>query len=97
VTVHSVTITVGFGWVAIKRKGIPLATMAHLKTSMVEVRDEENCSAHALVIAIARLNNDPNYKAYSQGHKIRPVFRQILKTKGIDLKNGGRIPELTRF
>ena len=28
---------------------------------------------------------------------IRPVVRQLLETTGIDLKNGGGIPELTRF
>jgi len=96
VAVHSVTIPVAFGRVAIKRKSRPLATMAHLKRSVVEVRAEENCLAHALVITIVRLNNDPNYKAYRQGGKIRPVVRQLLETC-IDLKNGGGIPELTRF
>ena len=63
VTVPSVTMPVGFGWDGIKRKGRPLATMVQLKKSIVEVRAEENCLAHALVLATARLNNDPNYKA----------------------------------
>ena len=61
VTVHSVTIPVGFGRIAIKRKGRPLATKIQLKGSIVEVGAEENCLAHALIIAIARLNNNPNY------------------------------------
>jgi hypothetical protein len=43
-----------FGRVAMKTKGRPLAVMAHLKRSIVEVRAEENCLAHALIIAIAR-------------------------------------------
>jgi len=77
VTVYSVTITIEFEKDAIKQKGRPLATMLHLKSSIVEVRAEVNCLAHALVIAIARLNNDPNYKAYRQGLKIRPVVHQI--------------------
>jgi len=96
-TVHSDTMTVGFGGDGMKRKGRPLATMAHLKISIVEVRAEENCLAHALVIAIARLNNDPNYTAYMKGRKIRRVVRQLIETTAIDLKNGGGIPELTRF
>ena len=96
-TVHSVTMPVGFGKDAIKRKGRPLATLAHPKKSIVEVRAGENCLAHTLVIAIARLNNDPNYKAYRQGYKISPLVGQLLETTGIDLKNGGGIPELTRF
>jgi len=60
VTVHSVTIPVGLGLDGIKRKGRPLATMAHLNRSIVEVGAKENCLAHAFVIEIARLNNDPS-------------------------------------
>jgi hypothetical protein len=61
VTVHSVAMPAGFGGDGINRKGRPLATMANLKRRKVEVRAEENCLAHALIIAIARLHNDPNY------------------------------------
>ena len=61
-TVHSVTMPVGFGSDGIKQKGRRLATMVQQKRSTVEVGAEENCLAHAL-IAITRLNNDPNYKA----------------------------------
>ena len=52
--------------------------MVHLKRIIVEVGAEENCLAHALIIAIARLINDPNYKAYRQGLQIRPVVDQLL-------------------
>jgi len=85
VAVHSVTMPVGFG--RIKQKDRPFAIMVQLKRSIVEVGAEENCLAHALVIAIARLNNDPNHKAYRQGRKIRPVVDQLLVTTGIDFKN----------
>ena len=71
--------------------------MVHLKRSIIEVRAEENCLAHALIIAIARLNNDPNYKSYRQGNKIRPLVKELLDASGIDLKNGAGIPELIRF
>jgi len=54
----------GFGKRARKGMGRPLSTMAHLKKSIVEVKTEENCLAHALVIAVAEAENDPNYKAY---------------------------------
>jgi hypothetical protein len=47
--------------------------MAHLKRGIVEVKGEENSLAHAIVIAIAKSTNDPNYKAYKQGRNIRPV------------------------
>ena len=58
---------------------------------------KENCLAHALIISIARLTNDPNYVAYRKRYKIRPVVDNLLATTGIDLTNGGGIPELMRF
>jgi hypothetical protein len=71
--------------------------MAHLKRSIVEVRAEEYCLAHAIVIAIAKLTNDTNYKAYIQGRKIFPAVQNLLETTGINLDNGGAIRELIRF
>ena len=53
--------------------------------------------AHAHIIDIAKLTNDPNYKAYIQGRKIYPKVSQLLGTTGISLDNGGGIPELERF
>ena len=53
----------------IKTMGRPLAVMAHLRKSIVQVKSETNCLAHALIIAIAKLTNNPSYKAYIQGRK----------------------------
>jgi hypothetical protein len=53
--------------------------------------------AHALVIAIAKLTNDPDYKTFRQGRKIRPVVDNLVPTTGFDLTNGGVIPELLIF
>ena len=50
-----------------------------------------------MVIAIAKVDNDPNYKAYIQGRKIRPVVQTLLETIGINLSNGAEIPEIVRF
>jgi len=97
VTVHSVRMSVGFWERAIKSRGVPLSVMAHLKTSIVEVKADENCLAHALVISIAKVDNDPNCKAYRQGRKILQVDQTLLETTGIDLSNGARIAELVRF
>jgi hypothetical protein len=97
VTVHSVKMPVGFGGNGVKTKGRQLDTLAHLKKSIVRVNAAEICLAHALVIAIAKAENDPNYKAYRQGRKIRPEVQRLLETTGIYLSNGGRIPELERF
>jgi hypothetical protein len=87
---------VGFGR-GVKAKGRPVSVMAHLKRSIVEVKAEENCLAHALVIAIARVNNDRNYNSYRRGYKIRPVVQNLLETTGINLDHGGGIRELERF
>ena len=67
VTMHSVRMPVGFGRVALKPMGRPTSAMAHLKRSIVEVKAEENCLAHALILAIARLNKDPKYESYRKG------------------------------
>jgi len=48
--IHSVKIIVGFGR-AIKTKGRPLATLANLKRSIVQLKSETNCLSHALIIA----------------------------------------------
>jgi hypothetical protein len=71
--------------------------MVHLKRSIIEFKTDENCLAHSLIISIARITNDPNYKAYIQGRKIRPVVDHLLATTGIDLSNGAGIQELARF
>ena len=97
VTFHSVTMPVGFAGDGMKRNGRPLHSMSHIKRSIVKVRADENCFAHALVKAIARSNKNATYKAYSQSRKISPEVRQLIETTGIDLKNGGGIPGLTRF
>jgi len=61
VVIQSVRMPVGFGKKrAVKIMGRPLSVMAHVKHSIIEVKAETNCLAHALVIAIARLTNDPN-------------------------------------
>jgi hypothetical protein len=83
--------------VGIAAKSRPLADMAHLKKNDIEVKAENNSLADALVIAIAKLTNDPDYKAYRQGRKIHPVVDRLLATTGIDLTNGGGIPKLINF
>jgi hypothetical protein len=39
----------------------------------VPVNAETNCLAHALIIAIARVDNDPNYNSYRRGYKIPSI------------------------
>ena len=95
VTVHSVKMPVGYGKHAIKSMGRPISVMAHLNSSIVEVKAEENCLAHALIIAIARVDNDTNYTAYRKGRKIRSVVHALLQQTGIDMTRGGGSPNLS--
>jgi hypothetical protein len=93
-TVHSVRLLVGFGTRAIMSRGRPLPVMAHLKRSIVEVKAAEIRLDHAIIIAIARVQNEPDYKAYQKGRKIRPVVQKLLEKTGIGLSGVGAIPEL---
>ena len=95
VVVHSVKIPVGFG--RVKSKSKPLSVMVHLKRNIIEVKSKTNCLVQALIIATARLTNDSNYNAYRRGSRILPVVQKLLESAGIDLQNGGGIPEIQRF
>jgi hypothetical protein len=97
VSVHSVTLPVGLGKHAMKSKGRPLSEMAHLKKSIVEVKAEGKCLAHALIIAIAKVEKNALYNSYRRGCRIRPAVQNLLDTTGIDLSGGSGIPELVRF
>jgi hypothetical protein len=88
---------IGNGGGKIPAKGRPLAKHGTLKRGIVEVRAENNNLANALMIAIAKLSIDPNYKAFIQGRKVRPFVDCLLAKTGIDMTNGGVIPELMNF
>jgi len=97
-TVHSVRMPIGHRGKGIMSKGRPLEIMARLKRSIVQVKAESNCLAHALVIAKAKVDGeDKNYQSYRHGNKIRPVVDRLLETTLIDLSRGGGVPELMRF
>ena len=50
-TVHFVRMPIGHGGDGIATKSKPLELMARLKSSIVQVKAESNCLAHALIIA----------------------------------------------
>jgi len=89
-TVHSVKMSIGHG--RITTKGRPLESMVHLKRSIVEVKAQNNCLAHALVIAKAKVDGDPNYNPYRRGFKTRPIVDRLLETTGIGLRAVGEYP-----
>jgi len=96
-TVRSVKMSIGYGGGGIAVKGRPPETLVHLKRSIVKVKAAEVYLAHALIISIARLTNDPNYKAFRQENKILPAVDHLLATIGINLTNGGGFPQLIKF
>ena len=92
--VHFFKMSARFGRCAMKTRGTPFSVMAHLKKIFIEVKAEENCLAHALLIAISRVDNDRNYNSYRRGFRLRPLVQNLLETTGIDLSNGVGIPEI---
>ena len=56
------------GHTALRTKRRQLVNIAHLKRSIIEVKVENNCLAHTLIIAIARMKKDPNYESYRNGY-----------------------------
>jgi len=38
---------------------------------------------------MARVNGDPKYKSYREGHGLHKPFEELLKASGVDLSNGG--------
>jgi hypothetical protein len=79
-----------------KIKARELSVKKHLK-SIIEVKAETNCLAHGLIKAIAKVTNDPDYKAYCQGRKTHPVVQTLLERTGINLYNDAGIPNTNGF
>jgi hypothetical protein len=63
--IHSVAMPVGSG--RLKTMGRPIDELINRKTSIIKVNAEQNCLAHAIVIAISRINKDPDYKSFRLG------------------------------
>jgi len=59
---------VGFCHTALRSKGRTLGNLANLKRSVIEFKAENNCLAHAFIIAIGGLEKDPNYQSYRKGN-----------------------------
>ena len=53
--------------------------------------------AHALMIAMARVNGDPKYKSYRDGYSLKHPFQDLLSASSVDLTNGGEFKELEQF
>jgi len=61
----------GNGRMAEKTKVRTLNVLSEIKKSIVVVKAEYLCLAHALVIAMSKVNCDPKYKSYSNGYGLK--------------------------
>jgi len=80
-----------------KTKGRSLDVMSAIKKSIVVVKAKLLCLAHALIIAMARVNGDPKYALYRDGKCLKQPVQDLLSASGVDLTNGGGLNELEQF
>ena len=87
----------GNGKRAENTKGRSLDLLSAIKTSIVTVKAVFLCLAHALIIAMAKVNGDSKFKSYSNGYCLTEPVEELLKAFGVDLSNGGGLEELRQF
>jgi len=80
-----------------KTKGRSLDVISAIKKSNVVVKAKFLCLAHALIIAMARVNGDPKYKSYRNGRGLNEHIQDLLSASGVDLRNGGALMNLNSF
>jgi hypothetical protein len=87
----------GNGRTAEKTKGRSIDVLSAVKKSIVVVKTAMLCLAHALVIAVAQVDNDPKYKSYRNRYCLTQPVQDLLKASGVDHSNGGVLEELRQF
>ena len=53
--------------------------------------------AHALILAMGRVNGDPKYKSYRHGRGLKKPVEDLLKASVVNLCNAGGLHELQQF
>jgi len=79
-----------------KTKGRSLDVMSAIKKSIV-VKVAFMYLAHALIIAMSRVNGDPMYISYRKGRCLNQPVQDLVSASGVDLTNGGGLNELEQF
>jgi len=80
----------------VKTKGRSLDVPSAIKKSIV-VKAAFLCLAHALIIAIAMVNNDSKYVSYRHGWCLEEPVEELLNSSGVDLSNGGGLKNFNCF
>jgi len=81
----------------VKTKGRSLDVLSAIKRSIVVVKLAFLCLTYALIIVMAKVNNDPKYKLYRNERCLKEPVEKLLNASGVDLSNGGGIEELQQF
>jgi len=81
----------------VKTKGRSLGVMSAIKRSIVVVKVTLFCLAHALIIAMARVNGDSKYASYRHSRSLKKPVEDLLEASGVDLTNGTGLEELRQF
>ena len=58
----------------IRTKGRSLDVINAIQKRIVTVNALLNCSANALIIALARVNSEPKYQTYRDGKSLKNLF-----------------------
>jgi hypothetical protein len=80
-----------------KTKGRHLDVLSAIKKSIVNVKSGFLCLAHALIIAMAKINGYPKYKSYRDSFSLKQPVQDLLSASGVDLANGGGLMNLNNF
>jgi len=82
---------------AVKTKGRSLDLLSAIKRSVVVVKAAFLCLAHALIIAMAKVNGDSKYESYRQGWCLKEPVEELLNASGVYLSNGGGLKNFNSF
>ena len=82
VHLYHVRMPAGNGKRAEKTKGRSLDVMSAIKKSILTVKASINCLAYQLIIAMTRLNGNPNYQSYRHDKGMKQPVEDLLKAFG---------------
>jgi hypothetical protein len=80
-----------------KTKGRSFGVLSAAKKNVVLVKADFLCLAHAIIIAMARVNGNPKYESYRDVYQLGKPVEELLKASGVALSNGGDLEELQQF
>jgi len=71
--------------------------MSAIQRNIAAVKAVLKCQAYALIIAMLRVNVDPNDALYRRGYGLKKPVEELLEPSGVDLTNGGGFEKIQQF